>query len=129
MSLRLFIDEDTQGKALVALLREAGHDLLTVNEAGMQGQDDHSILARAVQEQRLVLTQNCSDFQALHQADSRHLGILAIYKNPDPGKDMTHAEIIKAIANLEDSGWSLANQFVVLNAWNFDAVPPSDSPV
>ena len=36
MSLRLFLDEDTQSKALVSLLQNASHDVLTVNEAGLE---------------------------------------------------------------------------------------------
>ena len=32
---------------------------------------------------------------------------------------MTFAEIAAALANLTASGWNVAEQFVVLNAWNY----------
>jgi hypothetical protein len=34
LSLALLIDEDTLAKVLVKMLKEAGHDVLTVNEVG-----------------------------------------------------------------------------------------------
>ena len=119
MSLRLLVDEDTQAKSRVALLRAAGHDVLTVTEAALNARPDVEVLARARQEGRIVLTRNCDDFRLLHVADPHHSGILAIYENPDPTKNLAHSAIVTAIANLEASGWDLAGQFVALNDWNF----------
>ena len=62
MSLKLLIDEDSQAKALVQLLRKAGHDVVTVNEIGLVGQPDPVILAYAKQKNRILLTHNCQDF-------------------------------------------------------------------
>ena len=49
MSLRLLVDEDSQDKILVAKLKDAGHDVLTVNDADLTGQPDHVVLAHAVE--------------------------------------------------------------------------------
>ena len=38
------MDEDSQAKRLVSLLRQAGHDLLTINEARLSGSDDPVVL-------------------------------------------------------------------------------------
>lgn len=119
MSLRLLIDEDTQDARLVLMLRTEGHDVLTVNEADLRGQADSAVLAHAAQNQRAVLTMNCRDFLELHQAASAHLGIIGIYQGRDLRKNMTFTEIVAALANLTASGWNLAEQFVVLNAWNY----------
>lgn len=119
MSLRLLIDEDTQDARLVLMLRTEGHDVLTVNEAGLRGQVDSVVLAHAAQDQRVVLTMNCRDFLEQHQASNAHSGIIGIYQGRDPRKNMTFAEITAALANLTASGWNLAEQFVVLNAWNY----------
>ena len=62
MSLRLLIDEDTQDARLVLMLRTEGRDIVTVNEAGLQGQPDSVVLAHAATDQRIVLTMNCRDF-------------------------------------------------------------------
>jgi predicted nuclease of predicted toxin-antitoxin system len=107
LSLRLLIDEDSQAKHLVNLLRKAGHDAIAVNEAELSGSEDPLVLDYAISENRVLLTSNCDDFQTLHQANSNHPGILAIYKNDDPFKDMSRQEIVKAIAFFR----SLPNSF------------------
>jgi predicted nuclease of predicted toxin-antitoxin system len=72
LSLRLLVDEDTQAKRLVKLLREAGHDVLTVEEAGLGAHPDMQVLEYARRENRIVLTRNCEDFRALHEAGTQH---------------------------------------------------------
>ncbi len=119
MSLRLLVDEDTQARPLVNLLRQAGHDVLTIQEASRNGATDAQVLALARSENRCLLTHNCDDFRALHQNDSQHPGILAVYREHDVSKNMSRAEIVQAIANVEASGWEFSGQFVVLNAWNY----------
>ena len=119
MSLKLLIDEDAQDKLLVKLLREADHDVLTVNEAKLTSQPDHKIFDYAIKEERLVLTYNCDDFEALHSANSSHPGILAVYRDAERSQDMSFSAIVKALANLEASGIPLINQLIALNQWNY----------
>lgn len=57
MSLRLLIDEDTQDKRLVKLLKEAGHDVLTANEAGLMSQPDPVVFDYAEDDKRIL---NCA---------------------------------------------------------------------
>ncbi len=115
----MFIDEDSQAQRLVKLLRKARHDVETVNEAGLSGFDDAMILERARQEERLLLTQNCKDFEALHKANPNHPGILAVYQEANILKNMTFKSIVRAIANLERANIPLTNQFISLNQWNY----------
>ncbi len=119
MSLRLLIDEDTQSKTLVTRLRQAGHDVLTVQEADLSGLPDADVLTYAISANRVLLTHNADEFRLLHQADDRHSGIIAIYRDNDPARNMSHAAISKALTNLEASDWELTGQFIALNAWNF----------
>jgi predicted nuclease of predicted toxin-antitoxin system len=135
LSLRLLIDEDSQAKPLVSLLRKSGHDVETANEAGLSGKEDFLVLDYARVKNRILLTQNCDDFEgegcavarripnhlveALHRANSKHPGIFAVYQNNDRSKDMSRKELVKAIANLEVTGITLANQFISLNQWNY----------
>lgn len=119
MSLRLLVDEDTQSRRLVELLRQAGHDVLTANEAELCGHPDAQALARAVREHRVLLTQNCGDFRELHGRDASHAGILAIYHDCDVSKNMTYQEVVRAITNIEASGIKLAGEFIALNAWRY----------
>ncbi len=119
MSLRLLIDEDSQAKLLVKMLREASHEVLTVNEAGLTGEIDSLVLNYARQDNQVLLTHNCDDFEQLHEANPNHPGILAVYKNDDSSKDMSFKAIVRAIANLEAAMIPLTNQFIALNHWNY----------
>jgi predicted nuclease of predicted toxin-antitoxin system len=101
------------------MLRDVNHDVLTVNEAGLQGKLDSLVFNYARQEHLVLLTHNCGDFKILHETHSNHPGILAIYKNDDPAKDMSFKAIVRAIANLEAIALDLTNQFIVLNHWNY----------
>lgn len=113
------MDEDIQAKLLVSLLRKAGHDVRTINELNLMGTQDSLILDYAKQENRVLLTRNCQDFQALHEANSNHAGILAIYQDSNSSKSMTFQKIVKAINNLEDGNIPLNNQFIALNHWSY----------
>jgi predicted nuclease of predicted toxin-antitoxin system len=117
LSLRLLIDEDSQAKRLVKLLRSANHDVLTAAEAGLNGQPDNVVLDYAIHKNRTLLTFNCRDFQKLHSINSNHSGILAVYRDAQFSKNMDFQTIVKAIANIEASGISLTNQFISLNQW------------
>ena len=118
MILRLLVDEDTQDARLVSLLRAGGHDVLTANEAGLQGQADPAVLAYAAGDRRVVLTMNCRDFLELHEAGAAQSGIVCIYQDTDPRKNMTFARVVTALANLAASGGDFTDQFVALNAWD-----------
>ncbi len=119
MSLNLFIDEDTQDKLLVKLLRNAGHDVIMVNEAGLMGKADPIVLDYARQHDRCLLTYNCDDFEELHKAKPIHPGILTVYRDNKSSKNMSFFAIVRAIANLEAADVPLANQFISLNQWNY----------
>jgi predicted nuclease of predicted toxin-antitoxin system len=119
LSLKLLLDEDSQARNLVNLLRAANYDVVTVNDSSLEGCSDSAVLDYARQQGRLLLTRNCDDFLELHQAKPFHDGILAVYQSSDKSKNMSYQMIIKAIANLETSGYILKNQFVILNQWNW----------
>jgi predicted nuclease of predicted toxin-antitoxin system len=119
LSLKLIVDEDSLAKPLIRILREAEHDVITVNEVGLSGQCDSVVLNYARENARIVLTHNCRDFKALHLDNSNHPGILAVYRDTDFSKNMSRQDIVKAIANLEASGIPLTNQFIALNHWNY----------
>jgi len=115
--LRLLVDEDTQAKTLVQMLKDAGHDVLTAATAGLGSMDDAAVLAVALETGRVLLTRNCGDFAALHSENREHPGILAVYQDADRTKNLSHAHIVTAIGKLERAGVSLAADFVALNAW------------
>ena len=119
MGIKLLLDEDCQAKALVTLFRSAGHDVKTVGEEGLKGFEDSSVLAHAHKNGYALLTRNAVDFRDLHDNDSNHSGILAIFQGSDPSKNMSYSSIVRAISNIEANGLDLSGQFVVLNAWSY----------
>ncbi len=118
MSLRLLIDEDSQARPLVAMLRQAGHDVLTASEAGLAQRSDAALLSAAQSDRRIVLTLNYRHFRELHDSGAEHSGITVVCRDSNRAKNMTWAEIVRAIANVEASGVEPAGEFIVLNAWN-----------
>lgn len=78
----LYLDEDSSERALVAALRGAGFDCLTVLEAQRTRFSDEDQLAFAAEEGRVIYTRNTRDFRRLdalwHQAGRSHAGIIVL---------------------------------------------------
>ncbi len=72
---RLYADEQFPFP-VVALLRNFGHDTLTIQEAGNAGDDDLEVLAFAANNDRAVVTQNRRHFIRLHAQQPNHSGII-----------------------------------------------------
>ena len=70
---------------VVERLRELGHDVLTLQEAGKADQalPDHEVLAFATHEGRAVLTLNRLHFIRLHRQQATHAGIIVCTFDPD----------------------------------------------
>ena len=119
MSLNILVDEDSLAKLLISLLKQSGHNVVTVNDSGLSGQSDEIVLFYAISNNRLLLTRNYDDFLLLHQTTPNHPGILVICQDDNPAKDMSFKAIVKAIANLEAASIPLTNQFISLNHWNY----------
>jgi hypothetical protein len=74
---RLYADENFPLPVVVAL-RQWGHDVLTVQEAGQGGQalPDAAVLAFAQTQDRAVLTLNRKHFIHLHAVQPDHAGLV-----------------------------------------------------
>jgi hypothetical protein len=115
----IYLDNCAYDKALVKHLQDAGHQVITPPEVGLQGADDQAHFQRAQKEGWVLLTKNPRDFEELHEADRGHAGIFAICQDNDPSRDMTYADIVRAIANLVGAGVPLAGEYHILNAWRY----------
>ena len=103
----LFADEDFP-HPVVALLRSLGHDVMTVQEAGLAGikTGDPAILILATQHARAVLTMNRRDFFSLHKSHPSHAGIIACARDDDVAA--LAGRLHAAVASLK----SLAGQLI-----------------
>ncbi len=72
-AVRFYLDEHVP-RAVAVGLRRRGVDVLTVHEAGMEGAEDERHLAFALQEGRVILTQDV-DFLRFQASGRRHAGI------------------------------------------------------
>ena len=71
---RLYADEQFP-RPVVEFLRNLGHNVLTVQEAGQAGSSDPDVLAFAIADNRSILTKNRRDFVKLHQLQPDHTGL------------------------------------------------------
>lgn len=81
---RLYIDEQFP-RSVSELLRNMGHDVLTVQEAGNAnlGIPDEDVLAFAIENNRAVVTLNRQDFIRLHYGSCEHCGIIVCTNDTD----------------------------------------------
>lgn len=80
----LFADEDFDHR-VVRLLREAGHDVVTMLDLGLAGLaiPDEQVFSIAVAMNRFILTFNRKDFIKIHKESPGHLGIIICTRNAD----------------------------------------------
>lgn len=82
--MKLYADEQYP-YPIVKCLRNLGHDVLTVQEAGKANQriPDDEVLAFGTENERAVITQNRKDFIQLHRMNPNHGGIIACTEDRD----------------------------------------------
>jgi predicted nuclease of predicted toxin-antitoxin system len=83
---RLYANENFPLRVVEAL-RQLGHDVLTVREAGHDNQriEDADVLTSAIDASRSVLTLNRRDFIRLHRQRSDHRGVIVCTEDADTG--------------------------------------------
>jgi predicted nucleic acid-binding protein len=119
--MRLYLDDDSSEKALVAILRKLEFDVQTSLEAALYGSTDAVHLAHAIRSNRTVLTRNYDDFRDLHDliatAHGKHSGILVVRYDNDTRRDFDPPGIVRAIRKLRASKLTVFNHHHVLNQW------------
>ena len=78
--IRLYLDEDSMHRGLVAALRARGVDVMTASEAGMVNRSDEDHLRWATKQGRVLYSFNMGDYSSLHRqwlaAGEVHGGII-----------------------------------------------------
>jgi hypothetical protein len=119
--MRLYLDDDMDANVLIRVLQNEGHEVMSPRGVAMRGAEDEAHLRYAAAHQRAVVTANVRDFLVLHQmwqeAGRQHAGILALYRENNPQRDLTYAQLARAINRLERTGLPLQNTFHNLNMW------------
>ena len=119
--MNLYLDDDLDANALIGLLQHAGHVVVSPRVVGTRGVVDREHLCYAVAHDLVVLTANAKDFIALHdewqQQGAEHPGILLVYRENNPQRDLTFAQIAHAVSRLEQSGTPVRNTYHNVNMW------------
>jgi len=119
--MRIYLDDDSVDALLIALLRQAGHEVQIPADVALIGEQDSVHLAHAVREDRVVLSRNYDDFENLHklilQVQGHYPGIFIVRRDNDPSRDLKPAGIVRAIRNLLAAGVPISDQFHILNHW------------
>jgi len=111
------VDEDSQARVQLNLLRADGHDVVAIGELDKNGTPDPEVFDLAQSLERVLLTHNAEDFHELHRERPVYQGIIAVYRDADPRKNMSHAQIVAAIRRLETLRVTIVGEFHVLNHW------------
>jgi predicted nuclease of predicted toxin-antitoxin system len=123
VALNLYLDDCSNSGLLADLLRQAGHTVTRPNEVGLGGEDDDVHFGFAASNGLTIITKNAADFLELHEENQHHSGIFAVHQDNDPTRDMSDAEIIRAISNLEDAvalgGDPIPGMYHILNNWRY----------
>jgi len=75
--VRLLLDENISPAVAVALCK-GGIDTAHVRDRGMNGATDTEVLAKAYEEDRVLVTANVGDFEKLARAQELHAGIILV---------------------------------------------------
>jgi hypothetical protein len=119
--MKFYLDDDSAKASLVKLLHKAGHQVAIPADAGLAAMSDARHLLYTVQKDFVLVTRNHDDFEDLHlllqAAGGQHAGLLVVRLDNDPSRDMKDRDIVRAIANLEGAGVTVANDLHILNHW------------
>jgi hypothetical protein len=114
LKIRLYLDEDSMDKALVAGLRARGVDVLTTREARMTERPDDAHLAFATSQGRVLYSFNVGDYCRLHAGGGSHSGlILALQQRYPVGEQMRR--LLRVIHRL--SAEDMCNRVEFLSNW------------
>jgi predicted nuclease of predicted toxin-antitoxin system len=110
--VRLCLDENIRSRELVSRLLVMGHEVV---EADL-GISDAEVWEFAHRNHAVVVTGNAVDFVPLAKASGHHAGLLLVYRDNDPRRDMATADIATAINNV-DAGYGgvIVELILVLN--------------
>jgi predicted nuclease of predicted toxin-antitoxin system len=119
--MRVYLDDDLDSNTLITLLQRAGHEVVSPRAVGTRGVADKEHLYYAAAHALVLLTANARDFIDLHEEwrgqQQEHHGMLIVYRENNPTRDMSLQQIVQAVTQIEQSGLPLVNTFHNLSFW------------
>lgn len=99
--MRLFLDECLSPRVANELMVEDGFYVVHPRNQGGLGEADHTVLARCVADDLIIVTENARDFRALAARADIHPGMIIL---PCLGRVQAKALIKAAVAHLATLG-------------------------
>lgn len=99
--MRLFLDECLSPAIARSLNTEGAHVALHPRDFGGLGAPDHEVLARCVERDLVLVTENAQDFRALVAAEDVHPGLIIL---PCVGRTRSDKLLRAAIRFLSERG-------------------------
>lgn len=119
--MRLYLDDDLDSNILSRLLNQSGHQVISPRAMGNRGIPDEEHLRYAADNFLVLLTANTQDFVRLHQIwlgqSRQHAGVLVVYRESNPARNMSLREVSSAVTRLEEAGVPIASNIHNLNFW------------
>lgn len=125
--VKLLLDENLSSAVAVALCRE-GVDAAHLRDRGLTGATDPEVLARAYDEDRILVTANVADFHALAKAADLHAGIVFV-EDGDLMRDEQielMRQVVAAIDAQHEAGRDMINRVMRVGrstVFTFEDVP------
>ncbi len=127
LHVKLLLDENLSSAVAVALCRE-GVDAAHLRDRGLTGATDPEVLARAYDEDRILVTANVADFHALAKAADLHAGIVFV-EDGDLMRDEQielMRQVVAAIDAQHEAGRDMINRVMRVGrstVFTFEDVP------
>ncbi len=99
--MRFFIDESLSPRIAERLNHSGMHDAIHPLHIGRRGEPDHLVVARCIEEDRVIVTQNARDFRRLIAKVNIHPGLVIL---PSVDREGTWTLLQSAIAYLTAKG-------------------------
>jgi len=97
--VRLYLDEDIASRELTSRLAAAGHNVLSP----LRGEPDSRCWRHAQEQGATVVTMNVVDFVRLAEATASHAGLLLVYRENDPTRDLGAASVVAAVERVGET--------------------------
>ena len=115
------MDDDLDSNVLISLLKQLGHEVTSPRAAGTRGAPDQDHLRYAADNGLVLMSANAGDFVQLNrewiESKTGHSGILIVYKENNPARDMSFRDVAEAVGAVEESRMPIANTCQNLNFW------------
>ncbi len=118
INIKIYLDDNLDNDEMIIFLQVNGFEVISPRKIGMSRKQDEEHLKCAILNNSVILTYD-HGFTRLHNKFSNHSGIIIIFRQNNPKKEMTRTLIVRALKNIIDLNLELKNKIYKLNNFNY----------